>query len=341
MRRPPTRGSTRRPTLSRPADPVTAVEDLAARHYRIQARLALGTGRAVAREWHKLDRRNLSGSWAAGPGRRVAAIVTAVQRAAAEGATDYVSRTVEAQGGKPDNQHLTVDAGAFAGIASDGRPLDSLLYTPVVRAKQLIGDGASVDDALDSALNELVMIASSEVADAGRGAVGSAITTDRTATGYVRVLSPPSCARCVLLAGKEYAYNTGFQRHPRCDCVHLPTILGVQPHLLHPRDYFDSLDAAAQNRIFTNAGAQAIRDGADVGQVVNARRGMYALGQGYGRSLQATTEGMTRRGYARARMRSLPTGPGGRVRLMPEAIYQIASDREEAIRLLYRYGYLY
>lgn len=316
------------------------VEALAAAHYRTQGRLALAAGRAVAREWQQLDRSNLTSSWQTRTGARAVALVTAAQTAAATGATDYVNRTVAAQGATPDNQGLTVDATAFAGIASDGRPLDTLLYQPIIRAKTLIGGGATLDDAMDQALAELIMIATSEVADAGRGAVGSAIVSDRATTSYVRVLSPPSCSRCALLAGKEYSFSTPFQRHPRCDCVHLPITEYYRSHLTNPRDYFDSLTAAEQNRVFTNAGAQAIRDGADVGQVVNARRGMYALGEGYGSGLKATYEGMTRRGFARARMRGLPTGPGGNVRLMPEAIYRIASDREEAIRLLYRYGYL-
>lgn len=320
---------------------MTAVETLAARHYRRQAKLSLLAGRAVTRQWHQLDRGDLSGSWARGPGRRALAVVTAAQSAAATGATDYVTATVQAQGGTPDNQHLTVDALAFSGVAADGRPLASLLYQPIVRAKTLIGAGAGLDQAMDSALAELVMIATSEVADAGRGAVGAAITTDRTTTGYVRVLNPPSCARCAILAGTVYAFNAGFQRHPRCDCVHLPTILGSYPHTIDPQDYFDSLDQTEQNRIFTNAGAQAIRDGADVGQVVNARRGMYALGEGYGSGLKATYEGMGRGGYARSRMRSLGLLRGrNSVRLTPEAIYRLASDREEAIQLLYRYGYL-
>lgn len=40
-----------------------------------------------------------------------------------------------------------------------------------------------------------------------------------------------------------------------------------------PGDYFESLDRAEQDKIFTKAGAQAIRDRADINQVVNARRG--------------------------------------------------------------------
>jgi hypothetical protein len=77
--------------------------------------------------------------------------------------------------------------------------------------------------------------------------------------------------------------------------------------------------------VFGQAGAAAIRDGADLGQVVNARRGMYTAA---GRSL--TVESTTRRGVA-----------PGKVRLMPEQIYREArGDRDEAIRLLKRFGYL-
>lgn len=316
------------------------VQALGARHHRRQARLALGASRAVAREWARLDAGDLAGSWRTGTGRRVLAIVTAAQRAAAQGSTDYVSQAVQAQHAHPDPAG-TVDAAAFAGIAADGRPLDTLLAEPVITTKTALAGGTSLDDALQQGLASLVRIVGSEVADAGRSAVGAAIMADRRVTGYVRVLSPPSCARCVILAGKTYHSAVAFQRHPHCDCVHLPTVYGFQPHTSDPDAYFRTLSETEQNRAFGRAGAQAIRDGADMGQVVNARRGMYALGDRYG--LKATREGMTKRGLARQRMRALERGGAapGRVRLMPESIYRIAADREEAIRLLYRYGYLY
>ena len=80
----------------------------------------------------------------------------------------------------------------------------------------------------------------------------------------------------------------------------------------------------SQEDVFTVAGARAIRDGADMAQVVNARRGMTTAQVGAERIL-ATKAGATR----------------GRVRLMPETIMQIAgSDRPEAIRLLRLHGYL-
>jgi len=58
-------------------------------------------------------------------------------------------------------------------------------------------------------------------------------------------------------------------------------------------------------------------------RVVNARRGMFTAG-----GLRLTREATTRRGIG------LPT------RLMPEQIYREASSRDEAIRLLRRFGYI-
>ncbi len=70
---------------------------------------------------------------------------------------------------------------------------------------------------------------------------------------------------------------------------------------------------------------------------------MYSAGSPHRRPLLATREGMTKRGLARQRLKNLEAAgrAPGTVRLMPEAIYQLASDRDDAIRLLYRYGYLY
>jgi hypothetical protein len=78
------------------------------------------------------------------------------------------------------------------------------------------------------------------------------------------------------------------------------------------------MDAAEQDRVFGKGGAQAIRDGADMAKVVNARRGMV------------TAEG-----------RLFTTEAAGRTpRLMPEQIYRDAASREDAIRLLRRFGYI-
>lgn len=318
-------------------------EALAAAHYQRQAQISLAATRAAAGEWSQLGPDDLTAHWVARTGPRLVAIVTAGQRSAAEGATAYVGATVVAQGARGPAPGLTVDADAFAGVAADGRALSSLLYQPVVRTKTALAGGATTDDALRQGLADLLTIVSTEVPDAGRAAVGTGITADLRSRGYVRVLSPPSCARCVVLAGKEYGWNKGFQRHPRCDCVHLPiTRYRRGAHTMDPEAYFARLGRAEQDRVFTAAGARAIRDGADIAQVVNARRSVYAVGS-RGSRLLATREGMTRRGLARKRLKQLEAAgrAPARVRLMPEAIYQLASDRQDAIRLLHRYGYLH
>lgn len=113
-----------------------------------------------------------------------------------------------------------------------------------------------------------------------------------------------------------------------------------------PKSYFESLDDAEQNATFTKAGAQAIRDGANINQVVNARRGMYTASIG-NLTVKATHEGVTSRGEFGHLQSDLRKRKGNRyrtsqtIRIMPEQIYREANgNREEAIRLLRRFGYL-
>jgi hypothetical protein len=205
--------------------------------------------------------------------------------------------------------------------------LETLLYQPAITALRKIGSGAEIRRAMSAGMLELDMIVRTQVADAGRVADGVAVTANREFTGYTRLLVPPSCSRCVILVGRTYRWNQGFQRHPRCDCRHIPATENAPDLATDPNAYFDSLSEADQDKTFTKAGAQAIRDGADINRVVNTRRGMYtAAGKRF------TTEATTRRG----RLPGQTRGP----RLMPEQIYRETSDREEAIRLLRLHGYL-
>jgi hypothetical protein len=140
-----------------------------------------------------------------------------------------------------------------------------------------------------------------------------------------------------------------------CDCTHLPTTLIARHQyrngFLNPDAYFKGLSRAEQDRIFTAAGARAIREGGDITAIVNARRGMYTTTT-YGRTVRATREGTTRRGlfHQAERRRAIaagriPTsGRGFRLmtpRLLPEEIFKLAGSRDEAIAMLRRFGYLY
>jgi hypothetical protein len=188
------------------------------------------------------------------------------------------------------------------------------------------------------------------VNDAGRSAMG-AFTTSRTREyGNIRVLTPPSCSRCAILAGRFYRWSEGFQRHPRCDCTMTPGTSSAA--LPDPNGAFERGEITD----LTQAQTQAINDGADISQVVNSRRGMSTANFA-GRRVQITTEGTTSRGLAFSQLsqrggtatvdagfatRITTDGPEQRritqtiaraPRLSPEAIYNVsAGNRDTAIR---------
>ena len=215
---------------------------------------------------------------------------------------------------------------ATSGVASDGRPLASLL------------EQAGSDFALAS-------MVITQVEDAGRGAATISIAA-RPKIGWVRMVNPGACSRCVVQAGRWFRYNQGFERHPRCRCTHVPAPENAPGDIgTDPKAYFDSLSTEEQDRVFTKAGAEAIRMGADMGQVINARRGM-STAQGE----LITREGTTRRGRAYQSMTTNRRAdirlPGerysrtGEIRLMPETILAQARNRREAQELLRYFGYL-
>jgi hypothetical protein len=247
--------------------------------------------------------------------QNIATTIAAYQALAAQQGATAVPAMLAEQGISAQ-QVASVISSALAGYTAGGYPL-SVMFESITSPAQL------------------AMLAASAVQDAGRNGASIAMAVTPSVDGYVRMLNPPSCSRCAVLAGKFFRWNQGFERHPQCDCRHIPTSESVTGDLTtDPQAYFDSLNPAEQDRIFTKAGAQAIRDGADIGQVVNARRGMEK-GQLFGREMFHTFEGVTRRGVARRAM-----GSGRPVRLMPESIYALATDRADALRLLKLYGYL-
>jgi hypothetical protein len=198
-----------------------------------------------------------------------------------------------------------------------------------------------------------------QVADAARIATGVGAAARPHWGGYVRVLTPPSCSRCAVLAGKYFRWNTGFRRHPKCDCQHFPSssesYARSEGFITNPDDAW----RAGQIKDLTKAQQDALENGADLSQVVNARRGMSTTDVG-GRRVRITNEGTSRRGLfgsSAAARRAGFSGTGvprqqgaaaGYIlrrttlpRLTPEAIYRAAEgDRDTAVRLLRRFGYI-
>jgi hypothetical protein len=303
---------------------------LASLHRLRQQQLARLAAAEMAKVWARLDQGDIAGSWANIAGPSALNLVIQAQTEAARGAQEYVATAVGLQGEAPSPAGM-VNGSAFAGFASDGRALDGLLGYPLFEVQAFVDGGMPVADALGIGLRHLTRITATQVQDAARISTGVAQVNDRRVQGYLRQLSPPACSRCVILAGRWYRYNAGFQRHPHCDCVGVPATKDVQPQ--SPKALFDAMSHDELRKAgWTEADIKAIGEGADIYQVTNAHRALRSV-QVAGRPVQTTLSGATRR------------APGGKViRLTPEAIYAEADrlgwSRDEIIGALKTHGYI-
>ena len=301
-------------------------------YHRAQTKEHRAALHAVKRQWGRMGS-DFDSSWAT-IAMVVAAIMVTAQERTVEQAVAYIPQVLEDTGqARSIDSTADINPGAFVGVNGDGRMIEEALFGAVIVAKARVGQGTGVGQALHAGGQWLTQAAGTALSDTGRAVerVGMAV---RPIGGYVRMLTPPSCSRCVILAGARYYSSTAFQRHPRCDCRHIPASESVAGDLtVSPSEYFDSLPKDEQDRIFTRAGAEAIRNGADINQVVNARSGMYTTKDGF----KFTRAGTTRRGLYGSRERRRGSN---RRRLMPEQIQAIASSKDEYLRLLKAYGYV-
>lgn len=181
--------------------------------------------------------------------------------------------------------------------------LNSLAFVTLPDQVEAMVDSAALDHEFDRLVASLVQ-------DAGRAAEQVEMTV-RPRIGYVRYLSPPSCSRCAILAGRVYRYSEGFLRHPGCDCIHVPTSI-ANPAFLH-----DPVDLAREGLVkdLSKADQRALDDGADLAQIVNIRSRRAGL--------------------------SVPSGVLIRAgRPTPAGIYAAATSREDAIERLIAAGYI-
>lgn len=299
--------------------------EVAADHYRQRQGFVDAGAQVAAQMWAEVDQADVVPSWT----MRVPELTT-VLSGAQLGAARQADPYLEASLGWQDLDAATeapLDPAGFAGVASDGRGLAELLMSPAFAVLQAIASGMAAGPAMSLGGQHLDTIARTQVADAGRVADGVSLTAHRQVDGYVRVVVGRTCSRCLILAGKRYRWSAGFQRHPRCDCVHLPTTLAEAGKLLQsPRRIYDEMSSRERMRAgWSLVEQRAIADGADLNAVTNAARSTYTAG---GRRF--TRDSATRRGVTH-----------GRPRLTPEQIYvEAGEDRAEAIRLLQRDGYV-
>lgn len=220
-----------------------------------------------------------------------------IPRLAVAVATHQVTQAVRAQ-------EATALILAEQGInATPDAQVNALAFTTPADSLARILDEVEVD-------RQFALIVASLVQDAGRAAQSVAVTA-RQGTQHIRYLSPPSCSRCAILAGRVYRYSEGFLRHPGCDCVMIP-VAAASPDFTQ-----DPVDLAHRGMVtgLSKADMRAINDGANFNQVVNVRR---------------RSAGLHEPGRALARA-GRPT---------PEAIYRSTPNRREAVEALARFGYL-
>jgi hypothetical protein len=286
-----------------------------------------------------------------------------LQAASIASADQYLVDILAAQG---------ADTGAVAELAEDafldmtdggGSWLRNLVYAPPSAYRDALDEGLGRAAALSRAGFVARAVAGDGVRDAGRVSRMVAMAARPQALRYVRMLNGKSCARCAVLAGRRYRVSA-FQRHPGCDCFHVPIAEADRDWTTDPELYFRSLSEAEQDATFGKAAAEALRLSKNVevtmGQVVNAQSGMTTV-TSFGRDLEVTTTGTSVRGLAGSLLRAeqgvtrqvIGTTADGAPRtlrfanaprLMPDEIFRLAEsegwDRAELIRQLTRFAYL-
>jgi hypothetical protein len=124
-------------------------------------------------------------------------------------------------------------------------------------------------------VQRLELITLTRLADAARLAAGLAVTV-RPHVGWTRMVNPPCCTRCAILAGKWFRWNQGFPRHPKCDCRHVPS---TEDRVGDVRTDVSALFTSGQVTGITKAEQRALNDGANVNRVINARHMTLAGGR--------------------------------------------------------------
>lgn len=186
-------------------------------HYRERQRLIVATLALVRREWAQMGD-DFDSSWSR-VGPRVSLLTASAQLGAAQSGSAYVAEAL-AQQRQSVAPTARFDPSGLAGVASDGRTLDELLYSAVIHARTAKATG--LQDRLRVGGVWLDSIIQTQVSDAARDGAKVAMAV-RPGVRYVRFVNPPCCQRCAVLSGEAREYSHPFQRHPRCDCSMIPT----------------------------------------------------------------------------------------------------------------------
>lgn len=319
-------------------------DDLARARYVQTTSLTRRIVAEVQAVWRGMRAQDVLAEMEGAAGRRILNLVIAGQLTVAQGAELFVRASMAALGAASQPVLGSLSAAGFAGFAADSRRLDTLLFLPAVTVAARRAAGATDEEAMLAGLAQMATITGTTLADTNRGATQVAMAANPDVKFYTRVVNLPACARCIVLAGRTYSYSEGFRRHENCDCEIRPLDRADWESVRTPKQLYDSMDERERRRVFGVAGSQAIDQGADIGQIVNARRGMSDAGEA------TTTEGTTVRGYYGRQVRraggAVDRGAGRysvatTQRLSPHEIFRREpSDRARQVALLRANAYL-
>jgi hypothetical protein len=344
------------------------VSEIALAHQADVIRRSEMAVQASLRIWRQADMADLDASWTALSPQIVAAGSAAQVRNAA--ASVAVTAKLGAIYGEPAPVALITSS--YSGIDGSGRSMEGLLSGTVTTTKKAIGAGLGTREAFLTGASYMAAMMKTSIADMAR-ASDSVASAGKGWTRYVRVVNAGACSRCAVLAGAS-SFSVAFQRHPACRCTTCAissdgnSFSNDLPS--SPEEYFGTLSAGEQDRIFTKSGAEAIRLGGNPIKVVNARRGALVSssravtpGQIQRSSLRRTIigsdgrrpiygyetlEGVSVRGSWGRQQGSLGTTltkrgrytAADRQRVMPETIFQLTDDVETRKLLLRDAGFL-
>ena len=240
-------------------------------HRRVAAGEAVAV-RAARHAWSRVDKNNIRGSWARVK-QPLVNILSDIQEQAVDAGLD-ANVDVMAEIGQYSAPEALVDSRAFSKFSSGGVPLDEWIDRPAIRALEFIKEGVGVDEALGRVSGLFSSSVATNLADVIRQAQQADIAA-RKNMGFIRCCNADACKWCIVLSGKIYRYNTGFERHMNCHCYHLPvnlddvgSVMDIAPS---PIELFNRMSESEQNKTFGMTGAKSIRAGADIGQIVNSK----------------------------------------------------------------------
>ena len=301
----------------------------AQRQYKLQQQIAALTVASAGKLWRKMGP-EFDASWLT-LRPQLLEVVTAGRLATVNAAVDYTPQLL-AETGQVAPAYGTLAPESFIEFTPQGGSVATLLDVGVVKAKMAVGAGASAPEALARSGSWLTGTLLTVMADTRRNVYAADLGQRPAITGYVRMLNAPSCSRCVILAGKFFRWNQGFQRHPRCDCLHVASSnekwARDEGYISDPYEYFNSLSTEDQDKLFRphnetpgraaqigKSNARAIRDGGDIYRIENVRlRGL---------------------GTAKANLRY-----GTPSRMTVDDIYRTAGTRTNAVKMMEREGYI-